>query len=146
MTSPPPRASSPVNPDWPTGQYRSTFVRDLELAAKIGVHSFEKIDSQMIRINVDMISLDDGAPLNDDLSKVICYESVVNGITDIIAGGHINLVETLAEKIADFCLSDRRVVRVKVRVEKPHIIAEAASVGVEIERNQLLPGGPAETA
>jgi len=139
-------SSSPPSPPTPSGQFRTTFVRDLELPAKIGVHSFEKIDSQVIRINVDMTSADDGTPLNDDLGNVICYEDVVNGITDIIARGHINLVETLAENIADFCLSDRRVVRVKVRVEKPNIIAEAASVGVEIERNQLLPGALTDSA
>jgi len=129
-----------------TALYRTTFVRDLELPAKIGVHSHEKIDSQVIRINVEMRTREDQAPLNDDLRNVVCYEDVVNGITDIIARGHINLVETLAEKIAEFCLSDRRVHNVKVRVEKPHIIAEAASVGVEIERYQLLPGGPADSA
>jgi dihydroneopterin aldolase len=130
------------SPTPPLKQYRSTFVRDLELPAKIGVHSYEKIDSQVIRINVDMRSCDDGVALNDDLRNVICYEDVIIGITDIIAAGHINLVETLAEKIAEYCLSDHRVVSVKVRVEKPHIVAEAESVGVEIERYQLLPGVP----
>jgi len=136
--------NNPENITRPT--YRTTFVRDLELPAKIGVHSHEKIDSQVVRINVDMRSLEDNTPLNDDLRNVLCYEYVVNGITDIIAEGHINLVETLAERIAEFCLSDRRVNNVKVRIEKPHIIAEAASVGVEIERYQLLPGGPTDRA
>jgi len=125
--------------DTATPRYRTTFVRDLELPAKIGVHSFEKIDSQMIRVNVEMCSADEGLALNDDLKNVICYEDVVNGVTDIIAAGHINLVETLAERIAEFCLDDARVVSVKIRVEKPHIIAEAGSVGVEIERFQSLP-------
>ena len=52
----------------------------------------------------------------------------------IIAAGHINLVETLAERIADFCLSDRRVAAARVRVEKSGAVVEAAGVGVEIER------------
>jgi len=123
---------------------RSVFVRDLELPAKIGVHSHEKLDSQLIRINVDMATSAEGGPIDDELANVVCYEDVVNGITDIVAGEHINLVETLAEKIADFCLADDRVLVVKVRVEKPHIIAEAASVGVEIERYQALPGNSAD--
>ena len=123
---------------------RSVFVRDLELPAKIGVHSHEKLDSQLIRINVDMATSAEGGPIDDELANVVCYEDVVNGITDIVAGEHINLVETLAEKIADFCLADDRVLVVKVRVEKPHIIAEAASVGVEIERYQVLPGDSAD--
>lgn len=134
--------NAPENPSslaLPVGASRTVFVRDLELPAKIGVHSHEKIDSQLIRINVEMETVSDDTPIDDNIRNVVCYEDVVNGITDIIAAGHINLVETLAEKIAVYCLLDERVVRVKVRVEKPHIIAEAASVGVEIERYQRVP-------
>jgi dihydroneopterin aldolase len=46
------------------------------------------------------------------------------------------LVETLAERVADLCLSDPRVVVVRVRVEKPDVIVEAGGVGVEIERRR----------
>lgn len=118
---------------------RTILIRDLELPAKIGVHAYEKLDSQLIRINLRLETRPDKAPIDDDIAKVVNYEDVVNGITDIIAAGHINLVETLAEKIAEFCLRDGRIERVEVRVEKPHILAEAASVGVEIERYQRLP-------
>ena len=52
----------------------------------------------------------------------------------IIAEGHVNLVETLCERIAASCLTDKRVMAARVRVEKPDIIAHARSVGVEIER------------
>ena len=52
----------------------------------------------------------------------------------IIAEGHVNLVETLAERIAAACLKDRRVMAARVRIEKPEIIPNARSVGVEIER------------
>ena len=55
-------------------------------------------------------------------------------IRKIVATGHINLVETLAELIADRCLEDPRVKKVKVRVEKMDVFADATSVGVEIER------------
>jgi dihydroneopterin aldolase len=44
------------------------------------------------------------------------------------------LAETLAELIAAACLKDRRVMAARVRVEKPHVIKNARSVGVEIER------------
>ena len=53
---------------------------------------------------------------------------------EILAEGHINLVETLAEKVAGLCLSDPRVSGARVGVEKLHAISEAESVGVEIER------------
>ena len=56
------------------------------------------------------------------------------GIKAIVAAGHINLVETLAERIAALGLADHRVEAARVRVEKLHVVAEAESVGVEIER------------
>jgi len=61
---------------------------------------------------------------------------VVKKVEAILAEGHINLVETLCEKIAAACLKDRRVMAARVRVEKPDIIPNARSVGVEIERTR----------
>jgi dihydroneopterin aldolase len=51
-----------------------------------------------------------------------------------VAQGHVHLGETLAERIASACLADERVTGVRVRIEKPDIIPNARSVGVEIER------------
>ena len=119
--------------------FDTVFIRDLEIGASIGVHTHERADSQMVRINVEMSVHGDKTgtvEIEDNLVNVVCYEDVVNGIKSIISRGHINLVETLAEHIAELCLTDRRVARVLVRVEKLHVIAEAASVGVEIERRQ----------
>jgi 7,8-dihydroneopterin aldolase/epimerase/oxygenase len=121
-----------------TRNLRTVFVRDLTIPVSIGIHAHEKDSRQFVRINIDMVTDDGGKPLNDDFDNAVCYENAVNGIKEIISVGHINLVETLAEKIAAFCLRDSRVDHVKVRVEKPDIIEEAASVGVEIERYQTL--------
>ena len=117
---------------------RRIFVRDLIIPAMIGVYDFEKDTQQLVCINVDLTTDDNGAPLNDDFNNTVSYETAVIGIKKIVADGHINLVETLADKIAEFCLSDARVHSVKVRVEKPDILPEAAGVGVEIERYQTL--------
>ena len=54
----------------------------------------------------------------------------------IVDAGHVRLVETLAERIAEACLADRRVHLARVRVEKLDIFADATSAGVEIERRQ----------
>ena len=135
------QAAKPLSPvlrdSVAASRHDSVFIRDLVLGASIGVHKHERADSQMVRINVEM-SVDGGTKdkveIEDDLVNVVSYEDVVLGIKSIIARGHINLVETLAEHIAGLCLADGRVARVLVRVEKLHVIAEAASVGVEIER------------
>jgi dihydroneopterin aldolase len=115
------------------------FVRDLELEANIGVYHREKGQTQPVRINVDLTVEEEDVPLEDKLSNVVDYGAVVDGIKSILAGGHLNLVETLAEQIAAFCLSDRRVRVARVRVEKLQVVAEARSVGVEIEREAEWP-------
>lgn len=114
---------------------RHVFVHDLELAASIGVYSHEKTDKQRIRINLDLaVREGDRAAIDDDLANVVCYEQVVRSIRRLVDSGHVNLVETLAERIAALCLEDKRVRVARVRVEKLDVFSDAASVGVEIER------------
>jgi len=114
---------------------RHVFVRDLVLNAQIGVHAHEKLGSQRIRVNIDLAVMEgDIEEVGDQLANVVCYEQVVSGIRALVAAGHVNLVETLAEAIAELCLQDRRVRVTRVRVEKLDVFEDATSVGVEIER------------
>ena len=118
------------------GRTLRVFVRDLVLPCRIGVYSHEKHGEQRVRINLDLTCVEHPA-INDEHDNVVCYAEVVEGIRKLLAEGHINLVETLAERIAADCLEDRRVLSVKVRVEKLDVMPDAASVGVEIERHRL---------
>ena len=109
------------------------FIRNLELLARIGIHGHEQGMPQPVRINVDLETIHVGDA--DRLVDVVDYEEIATGIRAIVAAGHINLAETLAERIAQACLSDRRVQRVKVRVEKLHALPGAEAAGVEIIRD-----------
>jgi 7,8-dihydroneopterin aldolase/epimerase/oxygenase len=122
---------------------RHVFLRDMILSASIGVHPHEHTGPQRVRINVDLGVEDDGArPMSrggvgrDELSRVVDYEKVAATVRALVAAGHVRLVETLAERIADACLADSRVHVARIRVEKLDIFADATSVGVEIERRQ----------
>jgi 7,8-dihydroneopterin aldolase/epimerase/oxygenase len=122
---------------------RHVFVRDLVLAASIGVHPHEHAAPQRVRINIDVGVADDGArPLSrapvgrDELSRVVDYGKLAGAARAIVAAGHVRLVETLAERIAEACLEDPRVQLARIRVEKLDIFADAAAAGVEIERRQ----------
>src|SRR4029077_21164585 len=111
------------------------FVRDLMMTAKIGLHQHERLAGQRIRVNLDLTVADSG-PIDDDYDNVVCYGGLVTGLRQVVGAGHVNLAETLAERIADMCLADRRVLSARVRVEKLDVFPEATSVGVEIERFQ----------
>jgi dihydroneopterin aldolase len=113
---------------------RHVFVRDLVLDCNIGVHQHEKGRLQRVRINLDLGVVEGAGPHGDRLENVVCYEDIVTKVRAIVADGHINLAETLAERIAAVCLQDPRCRSARVRVEKLDVFAEASSVGIEIER------------
>jgi dihydroneopterin aldolase len=122
---------------------RHMFLRDLVLVASIGVHPHEHRAPQRVRINVDLGVEDDGArPLSrqpvgrDELARVVDYEKLAEQVRSIVASGHVRLVETLAERIAEACLADPRVHLARVRVEKLDILVDATSAGIEIERRR----------
>ena len=118
---------------------RHVFLRDMVLAASIGVHPHEQRGSQRIRVNVDLGVDDDaviaGVPVGpDELARVVDYEKLAVRVRGIVGSGHVRLVETLAERIAAACLQDGRVRSARIRIEKLDIFADSVSAGVEIER------------
>jgi dihydroneopterin aldolase len=117
----------------PPAPFYRMFLSDLELIASVGVHAHEKIRPQRIRVSVELrVRQRPAAP--DSLESVLSYADVVDAIRRIVAEGHVHLIETLAERIAAASLADDRVASVMVRVEKPDVFPDAATVGIEIER------------
>ena len=134
MTADPATVVHPLRIADARSELRHVFIRDLMLSCSIGVHRHEHGAAQRVRINLDL-AVQEGRVLNDDLASVVCYEKITTEVREIVARGHIKLVETLAEEIANACLADRRVRSVRVRVEKLDVFPDATSVGVEIERS-----------
>jgi dihydroneopterin aldolase len=60
----------------------------------------------------------------------------VVAVREMVLDQHLHLIETLADRIAELCLADARVVEVAVRVEKLDVFADCVSVGVEIARSR----------
>ncbi len=116
---------------------RHVFVRDLVLDCNIGVHQHEKGRVQRVRINLDL-GVVEGGTHHDRLENVVCYEDIVKKVRAITADGHVNLAETLAERIAAVCLQDPQCRSARVRVEKLQVFDDAGAVGVEIERLSSL--------
>ena len=123
---------------------RHVFLRDMVLPASIGVYPHEHDQKQRIRINVDLgvseapaaAGMSRPAVGRDELGRVVDYEQVARSVREVVAAGHVQLVETLAERLAETCLTDDRVEVVRIRVEKLDVFADLASVGVEIERHR----------
>jgi 7,8-dihydroneopterin aldolase/epimerase/oxygenase len=114
---------------------RIVLIRDLVLQAKIGVFAREREGTQRVRFNIEL-GVPDVPPQNDSIREVVRYDTVIAEIRMLVAAGHVNLVETLAERVAAQCLAQQGALWTKVRVEKLDIAPDAAAVGVEIFRKK----------
>jgi 7,8-dihydroneopterin aldolase/epimerase/oxygenase len=130
------RESTPRSLADAAARLRHVFVRDLVLDANIGVWKHERGARQRVRINLDLSVYEGDVPLDDKLVNVVRYDLIVNAIRRLLAKGHVNLVETLAERVAALCLEIPAVRAARVRIEKLDVYPDAESVGVEIERRR----------
>ncbi len=110
-------------------------VRDYVREVEIGAFSSERGVTQRIRFNIVLEVVRHTAAQDDDVDKVVSYDGIIEAIETHLASGRINLLETLAERVAETILSDRRAARVFIRVEKLDRIPGA--LGVEIVRSRL---------
>jgi dihydroneopterin aldolase len=123
---------------------RCVLVEDLRLQLFIGVHESEKRARQEVSVTVHMFVADAGPSRSDDLADHVSYATIVEALKGRAASvRHVNLVETLAEEVADLAFADARVNRVIVDVRKTRIIPEARSVGVIINRRRPAGDAPA---
>jgi (5-formylfuran-3-yl)methyl phosphate synthase len=109
------------------------FVHDLVLPVHIGVYARERLAAQDVCFNVD-VEIARAGRSAQDMRDVMSYDIIIDGIRLIVASGHIPLVETLAERVADFLLAHARVQHVTVKIEK--LAAGPGRVGVEIKRRR----------
>jgi dihydroneopterin aldolase len=116
------------------GARYTVTVRGLVLMCSIGIRASERERTQRVRVSVDLVA---GNPFpREDRRRIINYEKVVAAIRGIVAAGHIDLCEGLAERISAACLADRRVKWVRVWVEKLDVFPEAEGVGAMLERTR----------
>lgn len=106
------------------------FVSGLMVQAQVGVYAHERGRTQPLILDVE---LDVASVSPSELSETVNYEMVSDAARSLAAEGHVALVETFAEAVARACLSDPRVSRARVRVDKPEALApHASSAGVEV--------------
>jgi len=112
------------------------FVRELVLDCAIGVYPEEQGVTQKVGFSIEATIAPDVASRHDQIAEVPSYDDLSNAVKDTLAAGHINLVETMAERIADKILSDKRILSVRIRIEK--LERGPAAVGVEIVRPRTV--------
>lgn len=118
------------------GKIDKIFIKDLLLRCVIGINEFERRGKQDVVINVEIWSDLTSASKTDNIKEAVDYKEINKNIIKLVENSQFFLVEALAENVAQVCLQNRKVRKVRVTVEKPGALRFARSVGVEIIRGR----------
>jgi dihydroneopterin aldolase/D-erythro-7,8-dihydroneopterin triphosphate epimerase len=110
------------------------YIRELALRCIIGVFPEEREKRQDVTINVVMDCDFSRAAETDRLEDTVDYKTIKLAIVSMVESSEFNLIETLADRVADICLADDKVKTVTVTVDKPGALRFARSVAVEVKK------------
>ena len=113
-------------------------IRDLSVAAVIGVHGWEREVEQTLLFSVDMVADVRRAAATDDLADALDYSAVARTIAAVVREGKFHLIETAAERVATRLLADFPVSRLRLELRKP-IATGAYTAVITLERTREIP-------
>lgn len=118
------------------------FIKGLHIQTTIGFFQWEKEIKQTLVIDVAMAWDTAKAAENDELAKTLDYAEISTVIETFANDNPVDLIETLAERMAAFLMTQFHIPWLKLTIGKPGAVHNAATVGVEIERGQLNQKNP----
>ncbi len=112
------------------------YIRDLALRCIIGIYPEERDKKQDVLINITMDTDFTRAAETDDIEATVDYKDIKQQVVSFVEKSSLNLIETMAERIAEICLKEDRVQQVTVCVDKPSALRFSRSVAVEVTRSR----------
>ena len=112
------------------------YLNDLEIETIIGIFDWERKIKQKIRIDLEMAADVRKAAASDSIDDTLNYKSVAKRLIKFVGDSECQLVETLAEQIADIVINEFNIPWVRVKLNKPGAVRYAGDVGVIIERGK----------
>jgi len=114
------------------------FIQGLSIQTTIGFFQWEKEIKQTLVIDLAMGWHTSKAAINDELDKTLDYADISEQISLFANQNPVDLLETLAERLAAFLMEKYHIPWLKLKIGKPGAVHNAQSVGVEIERGHQL--------
>ena len=113
---------------------KKIIIKDLVLLISVGIHQFEKLKKQKVKFNIEITS---DPNLKPDIKTIINYENVINDIKRLTKKTHFELLESLSDSIFDEIFKNRKIKKIKLKIEKMEIIKETTSVGIEVIKTRI---------
>ena len=115
---------------------KKIIISDLLLNIIIGYHSFEKINKQNVKFNIEL-DYTNQKPHNDkDIKSIVNYERIAKIIKNLTKSKHYNFLESLAEDVFDELFKDERINKIRLKIEKLNAIKGTVSAGIEITKKR----------
>lgn len=112
------------------------FIKGLSIQTTIGFFEWEKQIKQTLVIDLTMGWDTAKAAKNDELAKTLDYADISEKIAIFANENPVDLLETLAERMASFLIASYNIPWLRLKIGKPGAVHNAKTVGVEIERGQ----------
>ena len=109
-------------------------IKDLILSISVGIHQFEKQKKQKVKFNIEITT---DPNLKPDIKTIVNYESIINDIKRLSEKTHFELLESLSESIFDEIFKNKKIKKIKLKIEKLEIIKETTSVGIEVIKRRI---------
>lgn len=111
---------------------RRIFIRNLRLSCRIGAYDHERLAAQPLIVNCDVwVRLEKATSQGDALSDVLNYDDVVSRLRGFAEAAHVDLQETLVDRMLDSICQLPGVALVRLSTEKTEAYSDVDSVGVE---------------
>ena len=112
------------------------YLRELRVETVIGIYEWERRIRQPVIIDLEMAADIRGAAATDNIEDTLNYKAVAKRLVTFVENSEFQLVETLAERLAEIVMSEFQVPWLRLEVNKKGAVRGARDVGVVIERGQ----------
>ena len=114
------------------------YIEQLEVETVIGIYDWEREIRQRVTIDLQMGTDIRQAAATELVDNTLNYKTVSDDLLEYVAGTEFQLIETLAEAIAERVLANYPVRGLKLRLGKPGAVPQARDVGVMIARGEAF--------
>jgi len=110
------------------------YLNDLRIDTVIGIYDWERRIKQTVVLDLEMGADIRQAAASDHIDDTLNYKAVAKRVIGFVEDSQFQLVETLAERVAEIILNEFEVPWVRVKLNKPGAIRGSRDVGIIIER------------
>jgi len=116
---------------------RKIIITDLLLNIFIGYRSHEKINKQNVKFNIELDHVNPKHLNDKDIKSIFNYEKIIKIIKNLTKSKHYNFLESLADDIFNELFKDKRINKIRLKIEKLDAIKGTVSVGIEITKKRI---------